>query len=169
MGFQNINIKLGIKLYFRINLALNQRDIFLGTRCIAGMLLVIDFEKAFDSVSHKFLNKVLDFFKFGTSFKNWIKLFYENASTCVLVNGHCTDRFLIEQGCRQGDTLSPFLYVLVSEILGILLRYSNSLVGLNMNGRTLKLLQYADDTILTLNGTKQDLQCALEIYLFIYF
>ena len=32
-----------------------------------------------------------------------------------------------------------------------------------MNGKTLKLLEYADDTLLTLNGSKEDLQCALEI------
>ena len=90
-------------------------------------------------------------------------VFYENASSSVLVNGHSTKRFIIERGCRQGDPLSAYLFLLVSEILGIIVRHSNRIGGLHMNGKTLKLLQYADDTILTLNGSRQDLQCALTI------
>ena len=130
---------------------------------IPGMLLMIDFEKAFDCVSHKFLFKVLDFFKFGLSLKKWIHLFYEDASSCVMVNGFCTDRFNIGRGCRQGDPLSAYLFLLVSEILGILIRHSNDITGLNIQGKNIKLLQYADDTILTLNGTEEDLKHAMEI------
>ena len=147
---ENIRLLYDILLYTEIN-------------NVPGMLLIIDFEKAFDSVSHNFLFKVLNFFGFGKSFQNWVKLFYENASSCVLVNGHFTNRFSIDQGCRQGDPLSPYLYLLVSEILGIIVRHSSSLNGLNVNGKTIKLLQYADDTLLTLDGTKNDLQCALKI------
>ena len=65
--------------------------------------------------------------------------------------------------CRQGDPLSPYLFLLVSEILGILIRHSNDLIGLHLQGKNSKLLQYADDTILTLNGTKEDLQSSLKI------
>ena len=82
----------------------------------------------------------------------------------MLVNGHCTNRFNIGRGCRQGDPLSPYLFLLVSEILGILTRHSDSLVGMHMNGKTLKVLQYADDTLLTLNGSASDLKCALTIF-----
>ena len=140
-------------------------DILLYTELndIPGMLLMIDFEKAFDCISHKFLINVLDFFHFGPSLKKWINLFYQNASSCVTVNGFCTERFTIGQGCRQGDPLSPYLFLLVSEILGILIRHSNDLIGLHLQGKNSKLLQYADDTILTLNGTKEDLQSSLKI------
>ena len=140
-------------------------DVLLYTELndIAGMLMVIDFEKAFDSVSHKFLFNVLDFFQFGPSLKKWIHLFYENAYSSVTVNGYCTERFVIGRGCRQGDPLSPYLFLLVSEILGILIRRSSSISGLHLNRKTIKLLQYADDTLLTLDGTKEDLQNALKI------
>ena len=42
---------------------------------IPGLLLSIDFEKAFDTVSWKFISKTLDYFNFGDSVKKWIKLF----------------------------------------------------------------------------------------------
>ena len=42
---------------------------------IPGLLLLIDFEKAFDSVSWSFINKVLKFFNFGPSIINWINIF----------------------------------------------------------------------------------------------
>ena len=42
-----------------------------------GMLLLIDFEKAFDSVSHKFIFKALDFLNFGPSIIRWIRLFLQ--------------------------------------------------------------------------------------------
>ena len=38
-----------------------------------GLFVMIDFEKEFDSVSWRFIDKVLDFFKFGPIFKNYIK------------------------------------------------------------------------------------------------
>ena len=91
-------------------------------------------------------------------------MFYENACSSVTVNGYCTERFVIGRGCRQGDPLSPYIFfLLVSEILGILIKRSNSITGLHLNGKKVKLLQYADDTLLTLDGTKQDLQNALKI------
>ena len=50
---------------------------------IPGLLLMIDVEKVFDSVSSSFMQKALDFFNFGVGIKRWIKTFYANASTCV--------------------------------------------------------------------------------------
>ena len=52
------------------------------------MLLLIDFEKAFDSVYYDFLFKVLNFFNFGQSFIKWVHLFYDNTFSSALVNGH---------------------------------------------------------------------------------
>ena len=50
---------------------------------IPGLLLLIDFEKAFDSVSWSFLYKVLEYFGFGDSLISWIKLLNNNASLSV--------------------------------------------------------------------------------------
>ena len=52
-----------------------------------GVLLFIDFEKAFDSIEHNFLYKALERFNFGPSFIKWIQTFHNNLSSCVLNNG----------------------------------------------------------------------------------
>ena len=54
---------------------------------LPGVLLFIDFEKAFDSIEHNFLYKALERFNFGPSFIKWIQTFYNNLSSCVLNNG----------------------------------------------------------------------------------
>jgi len=58
-----------------------------------GMLLLIDFEKAFDSVSHNFIFKTLDFLNFGSSLKRWIK-----SLTVVMVNGNASKQFNLSRG-----------------------------------------------------------------------
>ena len=78
---------------------------------IPGLLLLIDFEKDFDSIAWSFIYKVLDFFKFGESIKKWVKLFYTNIKSCVVVNGEVSPWFNLYRGCRQGDPHPPtFLF-----------------------------------------------------------
>ena len=79
------------------------------SRCIEGMLVAIDFEKAFDSVDLKFLIRVLEVFNFGPNFIQWIKTFYNGAKSCVVNNGYTSHYFDLERGVRQGDPLClPF-------------------------------------------------------------
>ena len=49
-----------------------------------GLLIFIDFEKAFDSLEWNFLYNCLDVFNFGPNFKRWIKTFYANIKSCVV-------------------------------------------------------------------------------------
>ena len=56
------------------------------TKQLPGPVLMVDFEKAFDSVLCTFTEKALDFFNFGPDIKQRVKAFYTNSRTCVLVN-----------------------------------------------------------------------------------
>lgn len=62
----------------------------------SGILVAIDFKKAFDSLNQTFLVKVLQKFNFGTYFLQWIRTFYTNLSSCVLNNGFATSFFLCQ-------------------------------------------------------------------------
>ena len=74
---------------------------------IPGLLIFIDFKKAFDSLEWDFLVKCLKAFNFGQDFIHWVKLFYKNIQSCVVNNGVATDYFSLKRGVRQGNSLSP--------------------------------------------------------------
>ena len=128
-----------------------------------GLLLSIDFKQAFDSISWKFIHKVLDYYNFGPSFKKWIKLFQTNVESCIIQNGFISECFYLERGCRQGDPISPYIFILCVEILGLMIRNDENVKGIKINGKEYKLSQYADDTQLFLDGSELSLHSALSI------
>jgi len=115
-----------------------------------GVLLFIDFEKAFDSIEWDFLYKSLAAFNFGPTLIGWIKTFYNNTSSCVLNNGLFSDPFKLERGVRQGDPLSPYLFIVAIEILAISLRTNKYIEGIKIGANEIKSLFYADDMTATL-------------------
>ena len=79
--------------------------------------MLIDYEKVFDSVSWKFLYKTLNYFGFNEKFISWIQLFNRNVNACVLQSCNLSDPIGIQRGCRQGDLVAPYLFLIVAEIL----------------------------------------------------
>ena len=75
--------------------------IYLHERNLSGMLLLIDFENAFDTAKWSAIDKTLSFFNFGQSFRNWIKVIYHNVESAVLNNGYISEFFEPQKGVRQ--------------------------------------------------------------------
>ena len=121
------------------------------------MLLVIEFEKAFDSVAWCFIDKVLKFYNFGQNIVKWFNLFYKNKFSSVIINGHISDWFYVQRGCRQGDLFSPYIFILCAEILAILIRNNVSIKGIKIGNEQFLITQYADDMSLLLDGSEKSL------------
>ena len=111
----------------------------------SGILVTIDFEKAFDSLNHTYLFKVLHKYNFGPYVIQWIKTLYTNISSCVLNNCFTTDLFQVSGGVRQGNPLSPLLFILALEILSCYIRHNHNIQGIDINGEEVKLTLFADD------------------------
>ena len=130
---------------------------------IPGLLLLIDFEKAFDSISWEFIFQVLEIFNLGDDLIKWVALFHHNIKTAVIQNGFLSDFFRISRGCRQGDPVSPYIFLLCAEILAILIKKNTKIKGITIGETEFKVSQYADDTCLILDGSENSLNEALTV------
>ena len=130
-----------------------------------GLLLLIDFEKAFDSIAWSFINKTLLYFKFKNDIIQWIQTFYNNIKSTVIVNNKPTSWFQIHRGCRQGDPISPYLFLLCGEVLAHMIRQKKEIKGFVLFDKEVKISQFADDTSLFLDGSKESFQYCIETIL----
>ena len=89
---------------------------------LPGYSLLIDFEKAFDSIEWPFLIKCLKLYNFGENFIRWVQLLHKNIEPCVTNNGYLSQPFNLSRGVRQGCPISALLFILVAEILAIQIR-----------------------------------------------
>ncbi|GFP99127.1 line-1 retrotransposable element orf2 protein [Phtheirospermum japonicum] len=100
-------------------------------RCI----LKIDLQKAFDSVSWGFLKSILEGLNFLGKFVSWVMECVTTTSYSISLNGSLHDMFEGKRGLRQGDPLSPFLFVLCIEYLSRSLNIAMSNPDFNFHPR----------------------------------
>jgi len=98
-----------------------------------------------------YLDTCLEAFHFGPDFIRWVKTLSKNIQSFVINNGLTIGYFPLERGVRQGDPLSPFLFVCVVETLAISIRQNTEIKGILIGKEETKLLQYADDTTAVLS------------------
>ena len=118
-----------------------------------GMMIMVDLAKAYDKVNWNFLKEVLKAFGFKHDWVRWISNLVSSAFFYILVNGAPSVTFQASRGICLGDPLSPFLFILMAEGLGRVLkakRMDGTLKGLypheGMNAQTHQ--QFVDDTML---------------------
>eukprot|EP00253_Pinus_taeda_P024433 PITA_24433 len=87
----------------------------LHSRKVAGMLMQLDLSKAYDKVSWRYLEAVLKAFGFSSTWIKWVMALIRSPRYSVLINGAPSDPFAPSRGIRQGDPLSPFLFIILME------------------------------------------------------
>ena len=118
---------------------------YMDNENISGLLVCTDFEKAFDYLNWKFMLKTLENFNFGPSVNQWVNTFYSDISACTINNGYTSGYFKLERGVRQGDPLSPYLFILAMEVLAHVVREEKSIRGIKLGETELKIVLFADD------------------------
>ena len=127
---------------------------------IPGILLFLDFKKAFDCIDHQFLFHVLHKFNFKESFIGWVRTIYTNAVGSVVNNGWVSQKFEVQRGIRQGCPLSALLFILVAEIMALKIKQNNDIHGITVSfneinkQKEFKISQLADDTVLFVNSVE---------------
>lgn len=110
-----------------------------------GLIVCVDFEKAFDSLDHQFILNALSYFGFGRKFICYIKTMLTGFSATIMHAGKLLDFFELQRGARQGDPLAALLFILCVEILAIRLREDPNISHYQMNHTLIQLVLYADD------------------------
>ena len=128
-----------------------------------GLLMLIDFEKAFDSISWKFLYKVLNHYNFSSEFIKWINIFNTEITATVLQVGFLSDFFPIKRGCKQGDPIAPYLFIICAQILCEMILTNKNIKGIKIGSDEFKISQFADDTTLFMDGSESSLQYTLNV------
>ena len=80
------------------------------------LVVIVDIQKAFDSVNHLFLITALKKFGFGETFMKWIQILLRNQESCIINGGTTTKYFKLEKGTIQRDPISAYLIILVLEV-----------------------------------------------------
>lgn len=112
--------------------------------------------KAYDSVEWEFLKQVLIQFQFPGVFVEWIFQCIRTVSYTILINGYPSTPFEATIGLRQGDLLSPYLFVLAMEYFTRLLKQRRKSPNFKYHPRCAKMqliqLSFADDLLLFSKG-----------------
>jgi len=128
------------------------------------VIVKLDFEKAYDSVSWEFLFYMMGRLGFCGRWIQWIKACLESATVSVLVNGSSTKEFKPSRGLRQGDSMTPFLFLIVAQVLTGLVKQAtrkNLFSGIKVEDKKVEvnLLQFVDDTLFVCESKVQNIMC----------
>lgn len=146
-------------------------NVLLATELVQGFgqqnvssrgVLKVDLRKAFDSVGWEFILKILEAADIPSRFVNWIKQCITSTSFSINVNGTLCGYFRGSKALRQGDPLSPSLFVIAMEVLARLLdkEFADGTIGYHPKASDVKIssLAFADDLMIFYDGKTPSLQ-----------
>ena len=121
--------------------------------------------KAFDSLKWEFIFKIFECYGFGDNFMRFLKTVYNTPKCCIINNNHMSSFFEVLTGVRQGDPLSPTIFVLSMQCLANFLKQDALYKGVVTDQETLKFTMFADDVLLFLSDTNDQFSRILDALL----
>jgi hypothetical protein len=139
-----------------------------------GLIVSLDMKKAFDSLSHNYMDECLKFFGFGEYIRKWLQIIGTNRAACIeLTKNKITGSFDLSRGNAQGDIISPFLFNIGYQLLVLKLEKDADLRGfydfpedtvlrgmpvpVNISRSQRKMFAFADDGNLLIEATAENL------------
>ena len=128
-----------------------------------AVLILLDIEKAFDSINWRFLKSILKATGVPDTFIRWIDVMVKDKELRIANNGFISDPFYPQKGVAQGCTLSPLIFIYALETLANIIRDDHLIKGITLGSIEKKIALAADDTLLSLQATNQCLSQLLRI------
>jgi hypothetical protein len=121
------------------------------------LVIKLDFAKAFDTVNWAALDKILQIRGFDPKWQRWMLHILHSSHSAILVNGVPGPWINCRRGLRQGDPISPYLFILVADVLQSLVKMDPTIRHPIVQQGRCPVLQYADDTLLLVRGEPSDI------------
>ena len=134
----NRRIAAGIRRVYDIILQMEEQK-------MEGILLNLDFSKAFDKLENTAIQGSLKYFGFSYYIRRWFRILYSDFSVRVQNNGFFSEKIPITRSVHQGAPASSLLFIVAAETLAIELRRNPQIKGIFINDIVNFLNQYADD------------------------
>ena len=133
------------------------------------MFLKLDISKAFDKVKWNYINEVMERLGFNEKWRRWVMKCISSASYSILLNGNPVGKIIPNKGIRQGDPISPYLYLLCTEGISSIIQNSiqtGKIHGFKASrtGPAISHLLFADDSLLFCKAEEGECREPMQIY-----
>ena len=163
--FENQNSFMGGRQILDLVLIANECVDSRGKSRVPGFICKLDMEKAYDHVNWEALLYLLNRMGFGVKWCKWIRSCISTIQFFVLINGSLADFFGSSRGLRQGDPLSPMLFLIMMEVFSRMLRRvegAGLIRGFNLEGKReggerVSHLLFANNTILFCDAVVEEI------------
>ena len=127
------------------------------------LLLLLDFEKAFDRVNYNSLARAMKLLNFGEKIVECVGTLYKDFALCTINNGHFSEFFTPTRGLFQGNPFSCYGFIIIIEILAMMIRKEKNIKGIKIGNMTSLLAMFADDLSLFIQNDEKTWRAVHEV------
>ena len=114
------------------------------------VMVLVDFEKAFDRVNLRTLFQLMEILNFGPEIIEWSKLLFNEFHLATINSGFLSNFFSPTRGLFQGNPAATYYFLLIGEMLCRMLKMNDKIQGFQLGQIKTLLTQFADDLTLFL-------------------